>query len=121
ENFDGYGRWREKNYIYRLTPNKKSARPIALAKSDATSTIRGDQVSGIFEFKTLLKRKYRDEIIGAFTEFLYSYAIGRAVRIEEQGLLGKMHEKIKVSGYQPRVLLSTILDSEAFSNPRSRQ
>jgi len=117
ENFDGYGRWRENNYKYEV--RGKSARPVVLAKSDARSTIKGDSVNGIVEFKTLLKTKYKDEVIAAFSEFLYSYAIGRAARLEEQTLLDEMATKLKASGYRPKTLLGIIVDSDAFSNPRN--
>jgi len=119
ENFDGYGRWREKNYVYRMI-NARTPRKIELATSDATATIKGHEVNGIIGFKTLLMKKYRDEAIGAFTRFLYEYAIGRNVRVEEQAEMDEMLGKLKALGYKPKTLLRLIVDSESFSNPGGR-
>lgn len=118
ENFDGYGRWREKNYVYKMI-NIKTPRKIELAKSDATSTIKGQQVNGIIELKALLMKKHKDEVLGAFAEFVFEYANGRNIRVEEQAAMEDMLAKLKASGYKPRTLLRLIVDSEFFSNPRS--
>ncbi len=118
ENFDGYGRWREKNYVYKMI-NAKTPRKIELAKSDATSTIKGREVDGILGLKTLLMKEHKDEALGTFAEFLYEYAIGRSVRLEEQAAMDELLSKLKASGYKPRTLLRLIVDSESFSSPRS--
>jgi hypothetical protein len=118
ENFDGYGRWREKNYVYKMI-NAKTPRKIELAKSDATSTIKGQEVDGIIGLKSLLMAKHKDEALGAFTEFLYEYAIGRNVRVEEQAEMDDMLLKLRASDYKPKVLLRLIVNSKSFSNPRN--
>ena len=118
ENFDGYGRWREKNYVYKMI-NIKTPRKIELAKSDATSTIKGQQVNGIIELKSLLMKNHRDEVLGAFTEFIFEYAIGRNIRVEEQAAMEDILAKLKDSDYEPRALLRLIVDSKSFSEPRS--
>ena len=89
------------------------------AKSNATSTIKGQQVNGVVELKALLMKKHKDEIVGAFTEFLYEYAIGRNVRVEEQAAMDDMLAKLKASGYKAKTLLRLIVDSKSFSNPRN--
>tara|TARA_B100000029_G_scaffold89527_1_gene79240 strand:- start:2372 stop:4996 length:2625 start_codon:yes stop_codon:yes gene_type:complete len=119
ENFDGYGRWRETNYVYKMI-NKKTARSIPLAKVDARSEIKGDKVGGIKEFKVLLKTKYKAEILKSFTNFMYAYAIGRSVRLEEREMIDNMTAKFKASGYKPEMLLRLIVESQAFSNPRGK-
>jgi hypothetical protein len=118
ENFDGYGRWREKNYVYKMI-NAKTPRKIELAESDATSTIKGREVNGIIELKALLVKQHTDEVLGAFSEFLYEYAIGRNVRVEEQAMVDEILRKFKAAGYKPKALLQLIVDSASFSNPRS--
>ena len=118
ENFDGYGRWREKNYVYKMI-NIKTPRKIELAKSDATATIKGQQVNGIIELKAILMKSHKDEVLGAFTEFIFEYAIGRNIRVDEHAAIAEILAKLKASGYQPRTLLRLIVDSNFFSNPRS--
>ena len=98
--------------------NPKTPRKIELAKSDAVSTIKGQQVNGITGLKSLLMAKHKDEILGTFTEFLYEYAIGRNARVSEQAAKDEMLAKLKASGYRPKTLLRLIVDSAAFSNPR---
>ncbi len=120
ENFDGYGLWREENYRYEIIGRRPPSK-ISFAKSDARSSIKGDSVNGIIEFKALLNRKYKDEILHSFTEFLYAYAAGRSVRASEAALIDDMHAQFKASGYKPRTLLEQILKTHALTNPRENQ
>ncbi|MCM8542931.1 MAG: DUF1588 domain-containing protein [Lentisphaeraceae bacterium] len=99
ENFDGIGRWRTEDH----------GKPL-----DITTEWRGHKIKTFDDLYKILTEDYRDEFIACFTEKLMTYALGRALEIEDRIAVMDIVKKSsgKESTYQD--IIKAIVESTPF-------
>jgi hypothetical protein len=100
ENFDAIGRFRD----------EEAGKPV-----DASGTLPGGHsFNGPAELRTLLKTRHQDEFIANLTRRLTAFALGRALKPQDQGLVRLLLADLKKSGHRADALIESIVLSEAF-------
>ena len=106
ENFDGVGSWRTKS---------EAGGPI-----DATGTLPdGASVQGLKGLRALLVSR-REQFVGAMTEKLLSYAIGRGLEYYDRPAVRRIVRESAASDYRWSSLLLGVVKSAPFQMRRSR-
>ncbi len=100
ENFDAIGRFR----------TEEAGKPV-----DASGQLPGDQnFNGPAELRTLLKTRHQDEFIANLTRRLTAFALGRALKPQDEGLIRLLLADLKKADYRADALVGAIVLSEAF-------
>jgi hypothetical protein len=100
ENFDAIGRFRA----------EEAGKPV-----DASGVLPGGQsFNGPAELRTLLKTRHQDEFIANLTRRLTAFALGRALKPQDEGLVRLLLADLKKSGHRADALIESIVLSEAF-------
>jgi hypothetical protein len=100
ENFDAIGRFR----------TEEAGKPV-----DATGILPGGhRFNGPAELRSLIATRHQDEFLTNLTRRLTAFALGRALKPQDEGLIRQMMTDLKKSGYRADALVESILFSEAF-------
>ena len=100
ENFDAIGRFRE----------MEAGKPV-----DATGALPGGlNFNGPAEFRQILKARHEDEFIANVTRRITSFALGRVLNAQDEGLMRLLLAELKTSGNRADALVEAIVLSEAF-------
>ena len=100
ENFDAIGRFRE----------KEAGKPV-----DASGTLPGGiQIKGPAELRNAIQQHYADEFIRNITQRLTAFALGRALKPQDEGLSRQLLMDLKKNDHRADVLIESIVLSEAF-------
>jgi hypothetical protein len=100
ENFDAIGRYRT------LEANK----PV-----DASGELPGGfRFNGPAELRTLIADRYADEFFENVIRKLVAFALGRALKAEDEGLIRRLAQQSMATDYQADLLIESIVLSEAF-------
>jgi hypothetical protein len=108
ENFDGIGRWREKD---------RGGNPI-----DSRAKIAdGPEIEGIAGLRNYIVGKRRDAFVKQFCRKLLGYALGRSVQFSDETLLKSMKSQLAAHGYRVDTAIEAIVQSPQFREIRGRQ
>lgn len=100
ENFDAIGRFRE----------KEAGKPV-----DASGMLPGGiQIKGPAELRNAIQQHYADEFIRNITQRLTAFALGRALKPQDEGLIRQLMTDLKKNDHHADVLIESIVLSEAF-------
>jgi hypothetical protein len=100
ENFDAIGRFRL----------QEASKPV-----DASGLLPGGQrFNGPAELRQLITTRHQDEFIANLTRRLTSFALGRALKPQDEGLIRLLLADLKKADYRADVLIELIVLSEAF-------
>lgn len=100
ENFDAIGRYRE----------TEAGRPV-----DASGMLPGGTAfNGPAELRKILSDRHRDEFIANVTRRMAAFALGRALRAQDEGLTRLLLAELKKHGNRADALVEAIVLSEAF-------
>jgi hypothetical protein len=100
ENFDAIGRFRE----------KEAGKPV-----DASGTLPGGiEINGPAELRNAIQQHHADEFIRNVTQRLTAFALGRALKPQDEGLIRQLLAILKKSDHRADVLIESIVLSEAF-------
>lgn len=101
ESFDAIGRSRKKDL---------AGRPI-----DTKVTLKdGTRFTGIAGLRTYLLTKRRDQFVRQFCRKLLGFALGRAVELSDEPLLGRIQRDLKANDYRLSVVVKAIVKSRQF-------
>jgi len=107
ENFDGIGRWREKDL---------GNRPIEARARLADGT----PLDGFTGLRAYLVTQRRQEFLRQFCKKLLGYALGRSVLLSDEILLQKMQSEIAANHYRVDTAVEVIVLSKQFQEMRGR-
>ena len=100
ENFDAIGRFRD----------KEAGKPV-----DASGTLPGGiEINGPAELRSAIQKHYSDEFIRNVTQRLTAFALGRALKPQDEGLIRQLLADLKKNNQRADVLIKSIVLSEAF-------
>jgi hypothetical protein len=100
ENFDAIGRFRD----------TEAGKPV-----DASGTLPGDlNFTGPAELRRLIVTRHQDEFLANLTRRLTAFALGRALKPQDEGLIRQLLADLKHAGYRADALVESIVLSEAF-------
>ena len=100
ENFDAIGRFRA----------EEAGKPV-----DASGLLPGGQrFNGPAELRQLITTRHQDEFIANLTRRLTSFALGRALKPQDEGLISRLLADLKKNEYRADALIESIVLSEAF-------
>ncbi|MFN7564605.1 MAG: DUF1592 domain-containing protein [Prosthecobacter sp.] len=100
ENFDAIGRFREKE---------------AGKSVDASGTLPGGiEINGPAELRNAIQQHHADEFIRNVTQRLTAFALGRALKPQDEGLIRQLLADLKSNDHRAEVLIESIVLSEAF-------
>lgn len=100
ENFDAIGRFRD----------KESGKPV-----DASGTLPGGiQINGPAELRSALQQHHANEFLRNVTQRLTAFALGRALKPQDEGLMRQLLATSKQNDHRADVLIESIVLSEAF-------
>jgi hypothetical protein len=100
ENFDAIGRFR----------SQEAGKPV-----DATGTLPGGvTINGPAELRAAIQSRHQDEFLANLTRRLTAFALGRALKPQDEGLILELLAKLKRTDYQAGALVEAIVLSEAF-------
>lgn len=100
ENFDAIGRFRE----------KEAGKPV-----DATGTLPGGiSINGPAELRNVIQQHHADEFLRNVTQRLTAFALGRALKPQDEGLIRQLLAPLKQNDHRADVLIESIVLSEAF-------
>ncbi len=100
ENFDAIGRFRDQE---------------AGKAVDASGTLPGGvMINGPAELRRAIAARHRDEFVRNITKRLAAFALGRALKPEDEGLLRALLASLEKSGYRADGLVESIVLSDAF-------
>jgi hypothetical protein len=100
ENFDAIGRFRE----------KEAGKPV-----DASGTLPGGiQINGPAELRNAIQQHHADEFIRNVTQRLAAFALGRALKPQDEGLIRQLLADLKKNDHRADGLIESIVLSEAF-------
>jgi hypothetical protein len=100
ENFDAIGRFRTEE---------------AGKLVDATGILpSGHSFNGPAELRSLIIIRYQDEFLTNLTRRLTAFALGRALKPQDEGLIRSLMSDLKNAGYRADALVEAIVMSEAF-------
>lgn len=100
ENFDAIGRFRD----------KEANKPV-----DASGTLPGGiEINGPAELRNAIQKHYSDEFIRNVTQRLTAFALGRALKPQDEGLIRQLLADLKKNDQRADVLIESIVLSEAF-------
>lgn len=121
QNFDLSGRWREVEYdSYKrgeldgriAWAGEGKTRPV-----DAAGTLpRGEQFKTFAEFKALLVKHYRDDLVRGLLKNFWVYGTGRVPGIDDLAEIQGIMTELKPNGYPLRDLLKAVARSRAFQH-----
>jgi hypothetical protein len=75
---------------------------------------RWPSFNGPAELRSLIASRHQDEFLTNLTRRLTAFALGRALKPQDEGLIRQMMTDLKKSGYRADALVESILFSEAF-------
>jgi hypothetical protein len=100
ENFDAIGRFR----------TQEAGKPV-----DATGTLPGGiTINGPATLRAAIQSRHQDEFLANLTRRLTAFALGRALKPQDEGLILELLAELKRTGYQADSLVEAIVLSEAF-------
>ena len=100
ENFDAIGRFRSM---------------VAGRHVDATGSLPGGHsFSGPAELRALIQSRHQDEFIKNVTRRMMAFALGRRLRVEDEGLIRQLLVELRKSQYRADALVEAIVTSEPF-------
>jgi hypothetical protein len=100
ENFDAIGRFR----------TQEAGKPV-----DATGTLPGGiTINGPAALRAAIQSRHQDEFLANLTRRLTAFALGRALKPQDEGLILELLAELKRTGYQADSLVEAIVLSEAF-------
>lgn len=100
ENFDAIGRFRD----------LEAGKPV-----DASGELPGGvEFTGPQEMRTLLRERHAEEFVSNLTRRLSAFALGRALRPQDEGLVRELVADLKAHGYRADQLVEEIVLSDAF-------
>jgi hypothetical protein len=100
ENFDAIGRFRE----------KEAGKPV-----DASGTLPGGiEINGPAELRNAIQQHHADEFIRNVTQRLTAFALGRALKPQDEGLIRQLLADLKKNDHRADGLIESIVLSEAF-------
>jgi len=100
ENFDAIGRFRD----------KEAGKPV-----DASGTLPGNiSINGPAELRKAIQQHYADEFIRNVTQRLTAFALGRALKPQDEGLIRRLLAELKNNDQRADALIESIVLSEAF-------
>jgi hypothetical protein len=100
ENFDAIGRFRA----------QEAGKPV-----DASGTLPGGiSINGPAELRKAIEQHYSDEFIRNVTQRLTAFALGRALKPQDEGLIRRLLADLKNNDHRADVLIESIVLSEAF-------
>jgi hypothetical protein len=100
ENFDAIGRFRD----------KEANKPV-----DASGTLPGGiEINGPAELRNAIQKHHSDEFIRNVTQRLTAFALGRALKPQDEGLIRQLLATLKQNDHRADVLIDSIVLSEAF-------
>jgi hypothetical protein len=80
----------------------------------------GTEFAGLDGLRTYLRTQRRDAFLRQFCRKLLGYALGRAVQLSDEPLLGEMQTRLKENDYRVTVAVETIVKSRQFREIRGR-
>lgn len=100
ENFDAIGRFR----------SEEAGKPV-----DATGTLPGGiPINGPAELRAAIQSRHQDEFISNLTRRITAFALGRALKPQDEGLIRQLLTDLKKADYHADALVQSIVVSEAF-------
>ena len=100
ENFDAIGRFRA----------QEAGKPV-----DASGTLPGGiQINGPAELRKAIQQHYSDEFIRNVTQRLTAFALGRALKPQDEGLIRRLLAELQKNDHRADGLIESIVLSEAF-------
>ena len=99
ENFNAIGKWRstEKN-----------------KEIDVSTEWRGNRIDTFDDLCKMITGKYRDKLLKCLTEKMLTYALGRALQIEDRIAINKIVNKIKSPDSRLQDMIMAIVKSDSF-------
>jgi hypothetical protein len=107
ENFDAIGRWRDKDLGDR-------------AIDVHVTTPDGYGMNGLAGLREYLSTQRRDDFVRQFCRKLLGYALGRAVQLSDEPLLGEMQNELAANEFNVAVAVEEIVLSRQFREIRGR-
>ncbi len=105
ENFDAIGRFR----------TQEAGKPV-----DATGILPGGiTINGPAELRAAIQARHQDEFLANLTRRLTAFALGRALKPQDEGLILELLAELKRTGNQADALVEAIVLSEAFQTQGS--
>jgi hypothetical protein len=102
ENFDAIGRYRD----------KEAGKPV-----DASGELPGGiRFNGAAELREYLLKNRKDEFVRNVTRRLLAFALGRDLRLQDEGTIHEILQAVKSHDYRADVLLESIVLSLPFRN-----
>ncbi len=100
ENFDAIGRFRE----------KEAGKPV-----DASGTLPGGiEINGPAELRSAIQQHHAHEFLRNVTQRLTAFALGRALKPQDEGLIRQLLATLKQKDHRADLLIESIVLSEAF-------
>jgi mono/diheme cytochrome c family protein len=119
QNFDLSGRWRDVEYeTYKrgeldgriAWAGEGKSRPV-----DATGRLpRGEEFKTFAEFKALVAKNYRDDLVRGLLKNFFVYGTGRVPGIDDTAEITAIMGALRAKGYPVRDLLKAVVRSPAF-------
>lgn len=74
----------------------------------------GRSFNGPAELRALLAEEYRDEFVANLIRRLLAFALGRRLRVEDEGLVRTLHDRLEQAEFRADTLIEEIVLSDAF-------
>lgn len=104
ENFDGIGRWRNKDGKFDIDPGGELA--------------SGEKFETPAELKQILLKTRKDEFLRCLTEKMLTYALGRGVEYYDKCAVDKIVAKLGADDYKFQTLVMEVVKSAPFQKRR---
>jgi hypothetical protein len=105
ENFDAIGRFR----------THEAGKPV-----DTSGELPGGAVvNGPAQLRAILRERHEDEFVRNVIQRLTAFALGRALKPQDEGLIRRLHETVRERGNRADALLEEMVLSEAFRSQGS--
>ncbi|MEY3032488.1 MAG: hypothetical protein RLZZ622_963, partial [Planctomycetota bacterium] len=76
----------------------------------------GRSFDGPADLRALLATEHRDEFISHLIRRLLAFALGRSLRVEDEGLVRAIHQRLEHEDFRADTLVEAIVLSDAFRN-----
>jgi hypothetical protein len=107
ENFDGIGKWREKDEGFPINPSGE--------------LVSGEEFKGPQDLKKILLEKKKDEFMRCVSEKMLTYALGRGLEFYDRCALDQIRRDLAKNKYKFSALVTAIAKSTPFQMRRTEQ
>jgi hypothetical protein len=119
QNFDISGRWRDVEHeSYKCGELDGRIAWVGEGKTRAVDAAgrlpRGEEFKTFAEFKQLVVKNYRDDLVRGLLKNFFVYGTGRAPGIDDAAEIASIMKELKPKGYPMRDLLKAVARSRAY-------